>query len=204
MIIEKLETKIKLAGLISALSIISCCVISIAVFFMATLMVKEERKKIYVLDGNVPLSATQTPQEVNIEIEAKSHIQLFHNYFFTLPPDDDYINYTLEKAMYLIDESGLKQKNALQEKGFYSGIMAQSAAFSIMCDSIQFDKETMWFRYYGTQRIERKSSILRRQIITEGNLRHIPRSNNNPHGLIITDYKTILNKDLEYIPKNDL
>lgn len=204
MIIEKLETKIKLAGLISALSIISCCVITIAVFFMATLMVKEERKKIYVLDGDVPLSATHTPQEINIEIEAKSHIQSFHSYFFTLPPDDEYINYTLEKAMYLIDESGLKQKNALQEKGFYSGIMAQSAAFSIMCDSIKFDKETMWFRYYGTQRIERKSSILRRQIITEGYLRPIQRSNNNPHGLIITDYKTILNKDLEYIPKNNL
>lgn len=85
---------------------------------MATIMVREERKKIYVLDGDVPLSATHTPQEINIEIEAKAHIQSFHSYFFTLPPDDEYINYTLEKAMYLIDESGLKQKNALQEKDF--------------------------------------------------------------------------------------
>ena len=33
---------------------------------------------------------------------------------------------------------------------------------------------------------------------------NIQRSNNNPHGLLITDYKTIMNKDLEYIPKNSL
>ena len=28
-------------------------------------------------------------------------------------------------------------------------------------------------------------------------LRQIPRTENNPHGLIITDWKTILNKDLD-------
>jgi conjugative transposon TraK protein len=145
MIIEKLETKIKLAGFISFISILASCIIAISSFFMATIMVREERKKIYVLDGDVPLSATHTPQEINIEIEAKAHIQSFHSYFFTLPPDDEYINYTLEKAMYLIDESGLKQKNALQEKGFYAGIMAQSENHSISsfigCFVIEFPKQ---------------------------------------------------------------
>ena len=32
---------------------------------------------------------------------------MFHHYFFTLPPDDKYIRYTMEKAMYLVDETGL-------------------------------------------------------------------------------------------------
>ena len=165
-------------------------------------MVSNERKKIYVLSDGIPLIANQTNQTVNIQIEAKSHVQIFHALFFTLPPDDEYINYTLEKAMYLIDESGLKQKNALQEKGFYAQIMSQSASFSIMCDSLKFDEEAMSFEFYGTQRIERKTSIMKRSLVTGGKLRSVPRSANNPHGLIITDYKTLLNKDLEYKTKS--
>lgn len=204
MIIQKLENKIKLAAVVSSMSIISSLILCAIMFFGALNLVQSERNQIYVLNGDIPLVAEQTEQILNLDIEAKAHVQTFHNLFFTLPPDDDYIKYTLEKAMYLVDESGLKQKNALQEKGFYSGILSQSASFSIMCDSISFSKESMHFKYFGTQRIERKTSILKRQIITEGDLQRIPRTDNNPHGLLIVNYKTVLNRDLEYIPKSDL
>lgn len=43
--------------------------------------------------------------------------------------------------MYLIDESGLAQYNALKEKGFYGNVMASSAVFSIYCDSVKFNKK---------------------------------------------------------------
>ncbi len=203
MLIEKLESKIKLAFGVSLLAILSSMFLSIAVFSKSVAMVSEAQQKIYVLNGEIPIVANRTDVEINIDIEAKSHIYAFHQFFFTLPPDDEYINYTLEKAMYLVDESGLKQKNALQEKGFYNSIMSQSANFSIMCDSIAFDKQNMSFIYYGTQRIERKSSILRRSLTTEGHLRSVARTINNPHGLIITDYKTINNRDIEYKHKSN-
>lgn len=203
MLIEKLENKIKLALAVSVISIAGSVVFGVSVFLLSMNLVRSERKQIYVLDGNIPLLAEQTSQEVNLEVEAKSHVALFHWLFFTLPPDDEYIKYNLEKAMYLIDESGLKQKNALQEKGFYAGILSQSAAFSIKADSVSFNQQEMSFTYYGTQRIERRTSILKRQLVTEGKLRKIPRSVNNPHGIIITDYKTVLNKDIEYVPKNN-
>ena len=61
--------------------------------------------------------------EETLDVEAKSHVEMFHHYFFTLAPDDKYIKYTMEKAMYLIDETGLAQYNALKEKGFYGNIM---------------------------------------------------------------------------------
>ena len=32
-----------------------------------------------------------------------------HHLFFTLAPDDKYIKYTMDKAMYLVDETGLAQ-----------------------------------------------------------------------------------------------
>ncbi|WP_439897915.1 hypothetical protein, partial [Escherichia coli] len=85
---------------------------------------------------------------------------------FTLAPDDKYIDYTIKKAMYLIDESGLAQYNTLKENGFYNNIIGTSTICSIFCDSIKLNKKDMSFTYYGRQRIERRTSILMRQLIT--------------------------------------
>ena len=162
----------------------------------------EERKKICVLDGETPRLANLTGQDVSIEIEVRAHVNRFHELFFTLAPDDKYIQYNIEKAMYLTDESGLMQYNTLKERGFYNNIIGASAQFSIITDSIKFNKSNMSFTYYGRQRIERKSSILFRELVTEGNIAQTTRTENNPHGLLITNYRTVLNKDLEYKSKS--
>ena len=91
----------------------------------------------------------------------------------------------------------------LKEKGFYSNIMGTSAVFSIFCDSINFDKDKMEFTYYGRQRIERRTSILTRELVTAGQLKRVPRTDNNPHGLLITNWRTLLNKDVEQKTKNN-
>lgn len=198
MLIKNLENKIKLVLSISSLFLVGCIVISLGALWTAKEMVDEANDKIYVLDSNhVPIMVTQSDMSENLDVEAKSHIELFHHLFFTLAPDDKYINYTMEKAMYLVDETGVAQYNALKEKGFFANIMGSSAVFSIFCDSIKFDKEKMSFSYYGRQRIERRTSIMMRQLITEGNIKKVPRTENNPHGLMITNWRTILNKDLE-------
>ena len=94
------------------------------------------------------------------------------------------------------------QYNTLKERGFYNNIIGASAQFSIITDSIKFNKSNMSFTYYGRQRIERKSSILFRELVTEGNIEQTTRTENNPHGLLITNYRTVLNKDLEYKSKS--
>ena len=201
MVIKNLENKIKLVFIICSLCIAGCVIISLGSVITAKFMVDEAGKKIYVLDGNVPIMVSRTTMEETTEVEAKSHIEMFHYYFFSLAPDDKYIKYTMDKAMYLIDETGLAQYNALKEKGFYNNIMGTSAIANIYCDSINFNKETMEFKYYGRQRIERRTSILIRQLITAGKIKRVPRTENNPHGLIITNWRTLLNKDLESIAK---
>lgn len=130
-------------------------------------------------------------------------VENFHHYFFTLAPDDKYIRYTMEKAMYLVDETGLAQYNTLKERGFYSNILGTSAVFSIFCDSIAFDKKSMEFTYYGRQRIERRSNILTRELVTAGQLKRVPRTDNNPHGLLIMNWRTLLNKDIEQKNKSN-
>lgn len=196
-VIKNLENKIKLTLVVSCMFMAGCVIISLGAIFTAKGMVDDAHKKVYVLDGTVPVLVQRTTMDETLDVEAKSHVELFHHLFFTLAPDDKYINYTMEKAMYLVDETGMAQYNALKEKGFYNNIMGTSAVFSIFCDSIKFDKEKMSFTYYGRQRIERRTNILMRKLVTAGNLKRVPRTENNPHGLMITNWRTLLNQDLE-------
>ena len=201
MIFKHLENRIKLVGLIATLTIVGCVIICVASMVVAAGMVNSSHKQIYVLDGNVPVLVNQTTEEVTFEVEAKSHIELFHHLFFTLAPDDKYIRYTQAKALYLVDESGVAQLNMLKEKGLFSNIIGSSAVLSIFCDSIQLDEKAKTFRYYGRQRIERTSDITYRSLVTTGSLRRCPRTENNPHGLIITNWRTLENDDIEHRKK---
>lgn len=203
MLIESLAQKTRLAMMTVFAVIGGCTVICAFTVWCCISLVNEERQQIYVLDGDIPFLAERARLEANFTMEAKAHIQLFHHYFFTLPPDDKYIKYTMEKAMYLVDETGLAQYNTLKEKGFYSNILGTSAVFSIYCDSIRFDKSTMEFTYYGRQRIERRSNILMRELVTAGQLKRVPRTENNPHGLLIVNWRTLLNKDIEQKSKSN-
>ena len=91
-----------------------------------------------------------------------------------------------------------KQKQALDENGFYSDIISSSAVCTIICDSIQFDEHTRRFNYYGTQIIKRRTRDLKRSMLTTGSIENVPRTQNNPHGLMITNWRTLENKDLDY------
>ena len=113
-VLKNVENKIKLVMIVSCLFLVGCIVISLGSIVIARSMVNDAHKKVYVLDGNVPILVRQTSMEETFGVEAKSHIELFHHLFFTLAPDDKYIQYTMQKAMYLIDETGLAQYNALK------------------------------------------------------------------------------------------
>ena len=198
MLIQNLEQKTRLALFTVLLTIVgSTMTCSFCAYYFAKL-ITDERSQIYILDGDIPFLAQRSKQEANFVMEAKAHIQLFHYYFFNLPPDNDYIKWTLGKAMYMADGTAMKQKQAMDENGFYSDIVSSSSVCTIICDSIHLDEHQRKFVYYGTQIIKRRSRDMKRSIITTGYLENVPRTQNNPHGLLITNWRTLENKDLDY------
>ena len=36
-----------------------------------------------------------------------------------------------------------------------------------------------------------------RELVTAGQLKRVPRTENNPHGVLIVNWRTLLNKDIE-------
>jgi len=202
MLIKNIENKIKLALFISLGSFISSIIISSVVSFFAYKQISKTRENIYILDNNIPIMAKQTNMELNRPAEYKAHVDLFHSLFFSLTPDDKFIEYQMKRAMYLIDESGALQYNNLKEKGFFNSILSSSSVLTLQTDSIHIDVVNKLFIYYGKQIIERRSSTVIRSLITTGYLKDIPRSENNAHGVLITNWKTLENKDLSNVQKN--
>lgn len=55
MVIKNLENKIKLVLIICSLFLVGCTIISLGSIWTAKTMVNDAQKKIYVLDGTVPI-----------------------------------------------------------------------------------------------------------------------------------------------------
>jgi len=204
MLIKNIEAKIRLASYLCFSSFILCFALSFLVCFFAYRQVSDARKSIYLLDGgNIPLLAKRTNLEANRGAEYRAHIARFHSLFFSLSPDEKYIESQMRQAMYLIDESGLREYNNLKERSFFSSVLSSSAVLTIQADSIFLDEKNKYFRYYATEKIDRRSSVLIRSLITEGHLQDLEaRSENNPHAVLITGWKTLENRDLSNTPKS--
>lgn len=81
MVIKHLENKIRLVGIICTAFLVGCIIISVSSIWTARTMVTDAQKKVYVLDGNVPILVTRTTMDETLDVEAKSHVEMFHHYF---------------------------------------------------------------------------------------------------------------------------
>ena len=139
-------------------------------------------------DGSViPLKLVS--QKENIEVEALSHLDLFHNYFYGI--DESNYQKNLEKALWLGDSSVDNVYRQKKADGVYNRLMQYSLVqkvtsvnteLTIKNDAISFRTETLF-------EINRGSVIDRYQLFTSGNLISVDRNfPHNTHGLLITNY----------------
>lgn len=82
MVIKNLENKVKLVTIVCSLFLIGCVVISILSIWTAKNMVNDAQQKVYVLDSNVPILVNRTTMEETLDIEARSHVEMFHHYLY--------------------------------------------------------------------------------------------------------------------------
>lgn len=175
--------------------IIICCYALYSSFTAVTLM----QDRVYILANGKVLEAYSSDRKDNIPIEARDHVKTFHRFFFSLDPDDKVIKDNVTRALYLADESAKRIYDDLKENGYYAGIISGNISQTVTVDSINIETNEYpyRFKYYAKQKIIRTTSILDRSLITEGTLRNVSRSDNNPHGFLIERWNTIENKDLK-------
>jgi conjugative transposon TraK protein len=159
------------------------------------------QSKLYVLYNGKVLEAFAADRKDNVGVEARDHVKTFHQLFFTLAPDDKVIQSNITKALYLADGSAKKEYDNLSENGYYANIIAGNISQQIQVDSVSVDLRSYpyHFRCYATQSIIRTTSTVTRSLITDGDLRNVSRSDNNPHGFLIERWNTLENKDLKIV-----
>lgn len=162
------------------------------------MLVLTMQNKVYVLANGKALEAFAAERKDNIQVEAKDHIKTFHQYFFNLDPDDKVIMENIGKAMYMADQSAKREYDNLKEKSYYNNIISGNVSQRIYIDSIaiNIDNHPYPFRCVATLEIIRATSIVRRNLITEGFLRSVSRSDHNPHGFLIENWKITQNNDV--------
>ena len=196
---KNIDTAFRQMRIFTLFVIISCTGISAYSLYISSQSQKASANRIYILAGGKAIEAFAADRKENIPVEAKDHIKMFHLYFFSLDPDDKVIQSNITKALYLADRSAKEQYDNLKENSYYSNLISGNISQSVESDSIYLDvsRYPYYFRYYGREKIVRPASMVTRNLITEGYLRNVSRSDNNAHGFLIEKWKTLENKDLK-------
>lgn len=179
--------------------IIGCVSLCGFTLYKSFKLVAQMQSKVYILANGKALEAYASDRKENIPVEARDHVKMFHQYFFSLDPDDKVIQANITKALYLADASAKREYDNLKESGYYANIIAGNISQEIKVDSVvvSITQYPYYFRCYATQNIIRTTSTVSRSLITEGYLRNVSRSDNNPHGFLIERWATIENRDLK-------
>jgi len=173
--------------------------LSVFALHMSFRMVTRAESRVFILANGKILEAYAGERKDNIEVEARDHVRTFHKDFFSLDPDEQVITANISKALYLADRSAKKQYDNLKESGYYSNLITANISQQIEVDSIVI--HTRDYPYYfhcaAHEKLVRATSIVTRNLITEGWLRNVARSDNNPHGFLIENWMILENKDIK-------
>lgn len=197
--LKNIDTAFRHIRLFSIVLIIACIALCCFTIYKSFRIVQDTQSRIYILANGKALEAFSSERKDNIPVEARDHVRMFHYYFFTLHPDDKVIQANIKRALYLADKTAQTQYENLKENSYYANIISGNVSQEIQIDSIKVDinQYPFYFRCIAKQKIIRATSIVTRSLVTEGFLRNVLRSDNNPHGFLIERWTTLENRDIK-------
>ena len=200
---KNLDRAFRSVRLFCVMVVVGSFLLCIVVVFKSFEQSTRLQEKMYVLAGDKVIEAFASERPENISVEARDHVRNFHHWFFTLDPDEQSIQAHLTKALYLADGSAKRVFDNLTETGYYTGIISGNISQAVTIDSVLLDirGSPIFFTCYGLISITRPTSIIKRNLITQGYLRKVSRSDHNPHGFLIERWETVENKDISVEPR---
>jgi conjugative transposon TraK protein len=195
---KNIDSAFRYIRLFSLAFIAGCIIVSVFIAYKSYQLASQSQQKIFILANGKALEAYSADRKDNVPVEVRDHVKMFHHFFFSLDPDEKVIQSNINKALYMADGSAKQQYDNLKENGYYSNVVSGNISQEIQMDSITINTDVypFYFRYKGVQRIIRPTTIVTRNLITEGYLRNVSRSDNNSHGFLIEKWRTLENKDI--------
>lgn len=196
---RNIDSAFRQVRLFTILVVICCMLICCYVIYNSYRATMAMESRIYILADGKALEAFAGDRKQNIPVEARDHVKMFHHYFFSLDPDDKVIKSNISQALYLADASAKREYESLQENNFYTNLISGNVSQQITVDSVALNMEhyPFYFKCFATEKITRLTTITTRNLITEGYLRNVARSDNNSHGFLIERWNIIQNNDVK-------
>lgn len=198
--LRNIETSFKQMRMFAILFFALCLVTVIASLVLAYSFAEKQREKIYVLDeGKSLILALSQDTKANRPVEAREHIRRFHELFFTLAPESKAIEDNINRALALADETAYRYYTDLSEQRYYTRLISTNTNQLLEIDSIvcNFDYYPYEVTTYAREKILRKSNTTLRSLVTQCRLINTVRSDNNPQGFQIQDFRILQNQDIK-------
>jgi len=158
------------------------------------------KNSFYLLDNGQKLALARVKDYKRaIDILCEGHIGIFHELFFSLEPDLEFIKKNIEeKALYMVDHSGTRLYNRLVDQDYYEDIAKSGYSIELEKDTIivDYSKYPFRFQFIGKQKIEKDGEIEFRNLITTGYIKETKSTPNNLNGLRIVRLDVLDNKAL--------
>lgn len=192
-IIQNIDTSLKTMRTIMFIVILFAFLFCSYIYFYSMKQIDESRNKVYLLSqGNALELVRSRNGKDNIVAEIKSHITMFHEFFYNLDPDPVDIKTRINKALYLIDESGTQIHSKREEVLYYHKLIDGNISSRVYIDSIipVLDSDNVYHcKIIARQKLIRTSNTTEKHIDGECTIRNVARTDNNPHGFLIEGYR---------------
>jgi len=199
-IFNDISTSEKRSNRVVLLSLGSMLITVVSCFYFNYKNVESSKNSFYVLDSGQKLSIVRIKNHQKaIDILCEGHLMIFHELFFDLSPDLEFIKKNIEeKALFMADHSVTRLYNRLIDRQYYEDIAQRGYSIELEQDSIAIDYSTYPFRFEfrGKQKIEKGKQTEYRNLITSGYIKETQSTSNNLNGLKIINFNVVDNSDL--------
>src|SRR5579872_5949556 len=195
---KNIDQSFRQLRMVTMLAVLANVVVSGIAIYSSHQFIRGLQNRIYLLADGKVLEAFASDQRDNIPAEAKDHVRTFHELLFSMDPDEKEIAANAGRAMYLADGSAKQIYDNLKESGYIAAVVSSNISQWVTIDSIRLDLNSRpyGFHCYATETIMRMTNVTTRRLETDGWLRRVSRSDNNPHGFLIEKLVVLDNRDI--------
>jgi conjugative transposon TraK protein len=196
---RNIELSFRYIRLVSIVAIAGSFLAGIIFFFLAARVMLTAQSRVYILSAGKAMEAFASDGAGSEQVFARWQVVNFHTDFFSLEPDERFNERGLRRALYLADGSAKRVYDDLKENGYFSGVVSGNVSQWLEVDSVvlRMTGYPFYFRCYATETITRPTSRVIRNLVTEGYLRRVHRSDNNLYGFLIERWTVLENKDIK-------
>ena len=173
--------------------------VALGCMVFALRFIGSEMSNIYVLDRGNAMSATMASDDsFQRSLEVEDHVTRFHELLLNLSPSSDAIKSNIDRALLMSDRSAFNYWSDLSEQGFYQRLVSANISQQFALDSVKVDMKTYPYgaTTYGKLYLIRESNITAYDMVTSCRLVDVGRSKDNPHGLMLEQFRVESNEKL--------